>query len=141
MGYTHYWDVPETIKQEQWDAFTNRAVQIIQASQDLGILLVWESDVVYRVPEVTDRRIRFNGAQGDGHETFFIDRIDDKGFNFCKTARKPYDAPVVACLIEAERLIDDFTWSSDGQGEDDYDLEARELLESLPIASYEDRRG
>ena len=63
--------------------------------------------------EITDKEIRFNGREeGDrGHETFSLQRKSDKRledyasrldrkyiFDFCKTARKPYDI-VVCCLL------------------------------------------
>lgn len=63
--------------------------------------------------EITDEEIRFNGREeGDrGHETFSLQRKADKRledyasrldrkyiFDFCKTARKPYDI-VVCCLL------------------------------------------
>ena len=63
--------------------------------------------------EITDEEIRFNGREeGDrGHETFSLQRKSDKRledyasrldrkyiFDFCKTARKPYDI-VVCCLL------------------------------------------
>ena len=49
--------------------------------------------------EASPRRVRFNGVGDDGREMFLI-RRDRAGFgNFRKTARKPYDAVVCACLI------------------------------------------
>ena len=66
-------------------------------------------------------RINFNGKGKDCHETFYITRTaeetgqEDKSFSFCKTARKPYDKYVVACLLLAKYHFahDDFTIRSD----------------------------
>ena len=44
-----------------------------------------------------DDEIIFNGNPKDeqDHETFYINKKNDKeSFNFCKTARKPYDLAV-----------------------------------------------
>ncbi len=81
--------------------------------------------------EITDEEIRFNGREeGDrGHETFSLQRKSDKRledyasrldrkyiFDFCKTARKPYDI-VVCCLlvILKHRLGNMIEISSDGK--------------------------
>lgn len=51
--------------------------------------------------------IYFNGCDADhnnddlGHETFYLSR-DGKNSRFCKTARKPYDLMVQACLLVAK---------------------------------------
>jgi len=59
---------------------------------------------------------------GDGsvdldHETFSVtpDPID---FEFCKTARKPYDLMVCAVLISMKKHLVNFSYSSDGDAED-----------------------
>ena len=81
--------------------------------------------------EITDEEIRFNGREeGDrGHEIFSLQRKVDKRledyatrldrkyiFDFCKTARKPYDI-VVCCLlvILKHRLGNMIEISSDGK--------------------------
>lgn len=71
----------------------------------------------------------FNGCQEDAHETFSVDRSggksysspDEKGrvFNFCKTARKPYDGAVTACLIALKHYFGDaVSIGSDGYGDE-----------------------
>ena len=58
--------------------------------------------------------VSFNGVGEMGHESFIIFQ-DNKGFNFCKTNHKPYDALVTACLILADyHFGDSFKISSDG---------------------------
>ncbi len=58
-------------------------------------------------PEFGDDVIMFNGVGDDSHETFDLHRKrklekwqskGDLGRNFCKTAHKPYDRVVTACL-------------------------------------------
>lgn len=85
-------------------------------------------------PEVTKDHIWLNGDDKDdqGHETFGI-KVDDSEFNFCKTARKPYDVVVVAICIYLKSL-GIFDWSSDGDVKDHKeggDL----LLKCLPSAN------
>ena len=69
-------------------------------------------------PTINGLEVAFNGdaeaSEGDGggldHETFYMPRVlepqpwqqpDEQGryFDFCKTARKPYDLAVVAALL------------------------------------------
>jgi hypothetical protein len=57
-------------------------------------------------------------VEEDGHETFYISPRYTKEWNFCKTARKPYDTVVVAFLVMLNDVNPDFTWSSDGEDED-----------------------
>lgn len=57
----------------------------------------------------------FNGVGELAHEAFVIEKkgTDD----FCKTARKPYDLLVVACLIAAWQILN-YRFSSDGFNQD-----------------------
>ena len=68
-------------------------------------------------PDIKSLDLVFNGIGDDGHEPFvfpgrFDQHFDDDvglppsskpppGFNFCKTAGKPYDEVVTACLLVA----------------------------------------
>lgn len=63
-----------------------------------GIKLAYEYDAPAADPIVSGSEIRFNGVGDEGHETFLVDRLCDKSFNFCKTAENPYDEAVVAIL-------------------------------------------
>jgi hypothetical protein len=55
-------------------------------------------------PVADQNHIWFNGLEEDdqGHETFQITKKLDSQFNFCKTARKPYDKYVCAVLLACE---------------------------------------
>lgn len=78
------------------------------------------------LPIFSDGIVRFNGIDDDGHEPFDIPRVmqranwqtpDEYGrlFDFCKTARKPYDTLVCAVLIAFKyHFGDQVAVSSDG---------------------------
>lgn len=62
----------------------------------------------------------FNGDDfvGDSHETFSL-RVDQIGFDFCKTNRKPYDKAVVMTLLSLkEHFGDGVEVTSDGDLDD-----------------------
>lgn len=117
MGYTHYWSIERKPTDSEWTAFMEAAAKIITtAKNSYFINLAWEFDEPTRKPEVSMGLIRFNGIDEDGHETFYFERkVTD--FQFCKTARKDYDAPVTAILIAAKQYLGSaFDWRSDGYG-------------------------
>lgn len=137
MGYTHYWYKKPELDATRWAAFVADCRKIIEAvdgttsetaggyHKDDAVRLVYEYDEVKKKPELSPDLVRFNGAGGLGHETFYFERVVAKGdmgtvrngrvFSFCKTARKPYDVAVTACLIAAKHCFgDDIKISSDG---------------------------
>lgn len=83
-------------------------------------------------PELTALTLSFNGKGGLGHEQFIMDldievepgqrrpRTDELGryFQFCKTARKPYDLAVCAALIAAKHHFPEMKVTSDGEESD-----------------------
>jgi hypothetical protein len=93
-------------------------------------LLAYESDSISQLPHVSNQKVHFNGKGEDGHETFLFQRKEEirdyqtaegakRAFVFCKTAQKPYDKYVVACLIIAKSIFGkDVNISSDGDLED-----------------------
>lgn len=142
MGYTHYWRRDEAeIPQELWDEAISKIRPIVAEHSKLL------SDV-----EITEDVIFFNG----GHETFFVQRIfehpewvtqgyrDSAGFfRFCKTARKPYDKVVVACLVVLATVLRDaevgFRWSSDGEtGDHAEGLRISGVPEALAVGAQSD---
>ena len=120
MGYTHYF---KELKRELHEEELNIINKIIKES---GVLIRGGSGDSDSTPSVLKYMIRLNGDEVDdqGHETFQIGAGDTK-FNFCKTARKPYDVVVVAICIYLKSL-GIFSWSSDGGPEDH--KEGQELL-------------
>lgn len=121
MGYTHYWTVERDLTDNEWDRLSGLFQKIINRSRDFNAPLVYEYDQPEKGPEVSKSFVRFNGIGGDGHETFLFSR-DACPFSFCKTARKPYDAAVVACLIAAANEFPDaVSFRSDGISEEHAD--------------------
>ena len=94
-----------------------------------------------KVPQVDNDVIRFNGWKDDGHETFMLTKekpeqagvlfeqlvqspswnpAAKESFDFCKTARKPYDMAVMLVLLIAHdvapksiRISSDGDWDSE----------------------------
>ena len=95
MGYTRYWKRTEEPLSKDFLADVNR---VIQDAARYGIAIRGCDGT--GLPEIELDRVCFNGnANADkdlSHETFILD--DDTGFNFCKTARKPYDYVVRTVL-------------------------------------------
>ncbi|MCW4051197.1 MAG: hypothetical protein NWE89_15850 [Candidatus Bathyarchaeota archaeon] len=124
MGYTHYWSASRDFTDEEWKAIQTNARQILTHATDHYGISVSEEYDINSTPIVNNREIRFNGFGDEGHETFLLMhrvpeppdyRRGEPDFNFCKTARKDYDMPVVAILIAARATAPDaFEWSSDG---------------------------
>lgn len=131
MGYTHYWRQGRDYSKRQWDEICSDVQAILNDVQHVqGVVLAREYVEPGTSPEVSDKRIFFNGAGDEGHATFVITKTRDKtlaswetkadiGHGFCKTARKPYDLAVTAILAYLEaRDGEAFTASSDGDGRD-----------------------
>ena len=111
MGYTHYWkitqrlDSPDEFQNVRWYDFLEDVEQIIsfgyshfeyQVADPMGERL--------QDYEISDKYIALNGFGSEAHESFVFtpDVID---FDFCKTARKPYDTVVTAILILAKETF------------------------------------
>lgn len=130
MGYTHYWSQSRKFTQPEWIAIRKAAQAIVD---ETDAELCWEYDKPEKPLQIDAIAIRFNGAEDDGHETFMLTRSvpfppeyrkDEPDFQFCKTARKPYDTPVAAILMATRTIVPDaFEWSSDGWAEED-DMQA-----------------
>jgi hypothetical protein len=121
MGYTHYFTQQRGITNEEWAAIMKDAKEILAATMNSGIKLAWEFDAPNKMPEVSEKRIRFNGIGGGGHETFLLPRTHSstRG-DFCKTARKPYDVAVGAILLSMNhRAPGGWSIGSDGDLRDD----------------------
>ena len=66
-------------------------------------------------PMFENDKIVFNGDESVGlaHETFYV-TPETFEFEFCKTARKPYDLMACAVLISMKKHLKGFSYSSDG---------------------------
>jgi hypothetical protein len=109
MGYTHYWTIKEPFQGKPFEDFLKGAEAIIEIAKDAGIALQDATDL---------DGVNINGAGLTSHETFGI-YVGDEGFDFCKTARKPYDTVVCALLIHLKAVLGDgVEIKSDGDWEE-----------------------
>ena len=113
MGYTHYWE-SKGFDPQGWQLFTATARKVINLARADGIAIAGSNGT--GTPDLTADEVCFNGRDSDSHETAFISR-NAGTHEFCKTARKPYDAVVVALLVYGAEL-GGLTWSSDGDQPD-----------------------
>ena len=120
MGYTRYW---ERTDKAYGDDFVNEVQKIFADCASRGIILK-DGRGEGSGPKADINLIWFNG-NGEfelDHETCFIPNTTyehyEKGFNFCKTARKPYDYAVrrVLKLAEEYGIITDV--SEDGPNDE-----------------------
>lgn len=134
MGYTHYWEhnpMFVLIKHKNYVQTLRDMAKIVKAC---GLLLAGFDGT--GEPELSDTLVRFNGLLDDAHETFMfssaaLQKSYTKGFMFCKTACKPYDVAVVACLAVAAELLGDWLEVSSDGGPEDW--EAGVKLASLTL--------
>lgn len=101
MGYTHYYQQGSIPTPALFQSFTTHVLELVQAS-GIAIQVTIEPDF-----------LSINGADGEDYEDFVI-RRNDLTWDFCKTARRPYDTVVTAVLILARYTFPDFHLSSDG---------------------------
>jgi len=112
MGYTHYWRPLKGIEPTTFARLSKEAARVASIVKSEALA----GAGLGKDPEFTSEVIRFNGKDGEGHETFLL-TADPSEFNFCKTAQKPYDIVVVAilCLLAHHTEIE---VSSDGRADD-----------------------
>jgi hypothetical protein len=139
MGYTHYFErkIDGSNDPQAYALFREGAEKLILEAQATGITIADGFGDKAGYWENTENRVAFNGLGEDSHETFGWDAICPINpihragkpfyFDFCKTARKPYDAVVTACLIllkqtygEAVQVSSDGSWSEWQAGRDLY---------------------
>ena len=131
MGYTHYFKrkIDASNSPEAYARFREGAERLIVEAHATGITIADGFGDKPGYWENTDNRVAFNGLGADSHETFAWEQICpmqpdyEKGkpmfFDFCKTAEKPYDAVVTACLVLLKECYGDAVEiSSDGYWED-----------------------
>jgi hypothetical protein len=140
MGYTRYWKIKKQLDTERFKEYSETCRIVCQEWEKILIeyylsegnslelaehkskICGWDGR---GEPVFSDTKISFNGSISDddrlsdlSHETFCIS-LFDKEFNFCKTARKPYDKQVIACLYLLTKFFgDDVEVSSDGDNSD-----------------------
>lgn len=97
MGYTHYFTQSRDASAAEWSAIT-ADFRKLYAGGLLPTIRFGENHAAH--PEISDDLVYFNGVRDNGYEPMLL-AIDGEDFQFCKTARKPYDLAVVALLIIA----------------------------------------
>jgi len=101
MGYTHYFTKTGTSRDDalRFEMFARGARTIIEYATTYDNIQIADTmGENLGKWEITDEVVAFNGYGADAHESFYWSTNSD-GFDFCKTAYKPYDAVVTACLI------------------------------------------
>jgi len=129
VGYTHYitFNMPKAAKEA---AKAEEAYQKALADCS-NIAVQWNSELPkghpHRLSGFTAHAkpgkyggLCINGTKANAHEAFELrERFGLQRGTFCKTARKPYDTVVVACLaVLAEKLGEAVTITSDGDVSD-----------------------
>jgi len=139
MGYTHYWTQPRDLTPEEMGDIGASVRKIIATATDgrkvldgyrgtPGVPLQIAGGDGEGPPQITKEVISINGKGPDlDHEAFYLpakrelpyDGADPSrlGWAFCKTARKPYDIVVTACLTYLAAAYD-FEVGSDGDVDD-----------------------
>lgn len=125
MGYTHYWTNDWELDDEAWTDITAAVKRIITLGEREVTKAPGYSTATFTVhikgpdgrgmPEFSQAYITLNGDAPFDHESFAIYRA--RSTEFCKTARKPYDLVVTACLAYLA-TYHGFEVSSDGDAED-----------------------
>lgn len=133
MGYTHYWDilVGQNEKLEHFEEYAQECKELANHVMEQGVKI--HGGLGAGHPEFNNVHVLFNGdaTTGDDHETFMIEPVK-RGFGFCKTARKPYDPLVCACLINLKlRYGDKVKINSDGDLDDEWQEPLRIVEEVL----------
>ena len=143
MGYTHYWKKKKETPDKTWKKFVEFckiAAKQIEGKKTATAGGYYSNDPVKIVggngqpdtsPIFDKELVSFNGSGEMSHETLYIKRDEVSNFEFCKTAGKPYDVLVVACLVEAESLGVIDSWSSDGDAQDH--VQGIELRDSIRV--------
>ena len=131
MGYTHYWNfkndtAPKDIEGGADKFFKASAIiaKCVGKVRDMGIEICGGNGE--GLPKVSDSLVLFNGSRkkGEQHESFRID-TEDGAYNFCKTARKPYDILVCLSLLAFKWAFgEDFSYKSDGITKEAYEHRA-----------------
>ena len=116
MGYTHYLRFKKAVTKERLSKASADVKKAFELVKTECPNIVIKDGFGENEPQIDENAIWFNGdaAKEEDYETFGV-RVGDEGFNFCKTARQPYDVYVcVACLVLTEHFGDDLCMTSDG---------------------------
>ena len=119
MGYTHYFTfnktkTPAAKVEKQYQLAVGHCQKLVRSYyKQFGGLSGYSA----HTKQGAYGGLLVNGKGDEGHEEFSLREHfkQNEGFNFCKTARKPYDLVIVGCLaILKHYLKDAIDVSSDG---------------------------
>jgi len=134
MGYTHYWTFKKSPAEiaDGKQKFANAVALFKEGLKKLQDIPLGNG-FGEGEPIITDTEVCLNGKVPEDYEGCVMS-VESKGFDFCKTARQPYD-PVVCLLLlcMADEFGDDFEYSSDGDiesGEEGW-ARAKEIFAEL----------
>lgn len=116
MGYTHYWNLKERNPKKFKEAVELFKTCWNKVKEKYGNDTPELYDGAGRTPSpiISDTCLCFNGKGELAHETFRIE-VGDSGFDFCKTARKPYDLAVCLVLLSFKEIFGEgFEYDTDG---------------------------
>jgi len=132
MGFSHYWkyktptqDCQKEFKQVRKEL--RKVMKNLPEFSETGGGYYKDEPIVLKggrgtgKPIINTKEIYFNGDSSKDldHETFYFP-FNGKPFDFefCKTARKPYDFMVCITLLSLRNNVTGFSFSSDGDQED-----------------------
>jgi hypothetical protein len=120
-GYTHYFTWKQTPDAASVRACVADMNRLIEARKSILVSPALPESTPGSL-KLSATNVDFNGIGENGHEPFVFPYVfpDHDSFNFCKTAWKPYDEVVTACLIVARDHFPDSVLeiSSDGSWSD-----------------------
>jgi len=119
MGYTHYWrpTTNKALPKTKWSAFQKDLKTVLDNLPKNGVNeYTREEPLSIDMKIFSDDIIHFNAVEEKfQHECFYFERNNDENYNFCKTARKPYDYLVIASLLLVDKHFPKkFNITSDG---------------------------
>jgi len=131
MGYTSYFPVTEgTPDEEVWDGYRKALPILRDIAGRFEAILCADCYDPHTPAEVNEQGIFLNGKGDDGYEAFVFNP-EDRGFQFCKTEKRPYDLPVCEMLLALQYHVPGLEIGSDGLYLDfEYD-EGNGLLDGL----------
>jgi len=130
MGYTHYW----SFNKLKGITAAELETKYLQALAECNrVARHWNTEIAVKGSSLDSHRLsgfsahtdkyggfEINGKGDNAHETFSLrEHFSENEPSFCKTARKPYDTVVTACLAVLKyRLGDAIDVTSDGTADD-----------------------
>ena len=158
MGYTNYWQTKKLSEDQIPDGFWDDCEKALDKIIDSGVKIAdGQGEKLYKnghevindtvmtddkYPSICLNGYRNPDGEDESYETF--DLVFDGVWNFCKTAREPYDIAVKCILMLAQKYNllankseDDISgedyWSFDGDEADSEYIDAQNLLLQLQL--------